>query len=151
MNPLSSNDKTYTVSGSALSWSLTKASLTTQSPSCGYSESYSISMSPAFNSASAPTLTDNGSTIKIEPFYTTNLADAGTKIITVTSTLQNYNVEPAASAPTVSKTITVVIPNPCDSATVVVTSHPTFSTSVHVSASSSTPLWYDSYSGSASQ
>ena len=142
------NDKTYTVSNGAISWSLAKAGLTTQTPACGYTESYSVSLSPAFNSASPPTLSETITSIDFS-LFTTDLADAGNKTLTLTSTLQNYNVEPAASALTTFKTITVAILNPCKTATVTATPYPSFTTSVLVSESSSTPLWYDSYSGSA--
>ena len=141
-------NKTYTVPDNAISWSLVKAGLTTQTPACGYIDSYSFSLSPAFNSANPLTLFETSTTIDFS-LFTTDLADAGTKTLTLTSTLQNYNVIPAASAPTTSKTITVIILNPCDTATVSATPYPSFTTSVLVSASSSTPHWYDSYSGSA--
>ncbi len=49
-----------------------------------------------------------------------------------------------------SATVTYTYTNPCNSATITLGSHPDITTTVRVSASSSTALWYDSVSGSAS-
>ena len=49
-----------------------------------------------------------------------------------------------------SATVTYTYINPCNSASIIFGSHPDIATTVWVPASSSTALWYDSVSGSAS-
>jgi hypothetical protein len=49
-----------------------------------------------------------------------------------------------------SATVTYTYTNPCNSASITFGSHPDITTTVWVSASASTALWYDSVSGSAS-
>jgi len=103
MIPLSpANDKTYTVSNAALTWSLAIPGLTTQTPACGYVSSFTFTTNIPFSSAAPLTLTTT-STLDFS-LYTTNLADANIRTITLTATLQSYNVVPVAPAPIASST-----------------------------------------------
>jgi hypothetical protein len=89
-----SNDKTYTIADPPLIWSLGPASLTTQVPPCGYSETLSATSSlPAF--ITAPTI---GSSITYLS-QTRDIAFANVYQVVVVSTLNNYNFSPAKTAP----------------------------------------------------
>lgn len=93
MIPLSpTNDQTYTISHSALPWSLVGSSTTTQVPPCGYVQTVSSDTVPTFVTASS------GATINYSA-YTRNVAFAGTVNISVTSTLIGYNFSPPRDAP----------------------------------------------------
>ena len=80
---------------------------------------------------------------------TNSLADVNLKTVTLTSTLQNYVVASGTPAPTIQKSFTIQIVDPCNSATITATAHPAITASVLSSASSAAPLWFDSHSGSA--
>ena len=69
------------------------------------------------------------------------------KNITITSTISNYAA--SGPVPTTSKTFELNILNPCDTAIITAVSYPHLTTTVLVSATTTTPIWYDSYSGSA--
>ena len=65
--------------------------------------------------------------------------------MTLIGAITNY---PAVSAQT---TFIITVEDPCLSATIITSPHPTITTSVYVPSSSQTSLWYDSVSGSAAQ
>ena len=85
------NDKTYSVSDPALTWPLAIAGLTIQVPACGYDQSFTMTVSPSFNSGTPMTLTTSSTNIDFN-LYTTILANEGIKTITLVSTLQSYSV-----------------------------------------------------------
>ena len=105
-------DKTYTIADPATKWTLTIAGLTTQTPSCGYDQDFAVAVSPAFKSPAYFIMSATSPNINFN-LYSRDIADAGDHLITLTSTLKNYNVVPTATAPSASKTFKLKAVNPC--------------------------------------
>jgi len=113
-NPLSPTfDKTYTVDDPMLSWSLATGGLTTQAPLCNYAEIFTINYSPAFLSPSTFT------SVVVPPLinysvWTRDIAEAGIRTLSVTSTLQGYSVTSPLPVPiTVTGTYKLTTVDPC--------------------------------------
>jgi hypothetical protein len=100
-------DKSYTINNPAIAWSIGSSSITTQVPACGYTQTLSSSGAPNF-----VTITP-GSTINFSA-YSTSFLDDGSQTITVTSTLNNYNFNPALPAPTCQSTFVLTVVASCD-------------------------------------
>ena len=122
---------------STLSFSST---VSTSCNSCG-SVVYTTTYTPS--SATANLILGSTSTSSITFAASNNLADKNTYTVTVQAMLSGL--------PTTSVTATASYSyiDPCSSATITFNAFPVISTSVLVSASSNSAIWYDSVSGSA--
>ena len=112
------------------------------SNSCGTME-YEVSCYPEISATTGLVSLNSGSTTVT--FGASNLiGDVNSYTVTVSARFTGQTEW------VVSATATYTYVNPCNSASIVFGSHPDITTTVFVPASSSTALWYDSVSGSAS-
>ena len=100
-------------------------------------------MSPASATANLMTLTTTSTPQKITFAASSNLADANFYSIVLQARFTGQTTWTKTSGP-----VTYEYVDPCKTASVTATAHPTFSTSVLVTTSSSPATFYDSVSGS---
>jgi hypothetical protein len=99
-------DKTYSIATTALTWSLVGSSITVQVPPCGYQQTLSSDIVPAFVTV-IPGATVNYSVVSRD------FVDSGSHTISVTSTLKNYNFSPSRPAPTCQSTFVLTSIDTC--------------------------------------